>query len=401
MMKEGGNNLSMLLIAIKLFWKRKLTNIILMLQILLSVIMLSQVFVAIVDYQDNLRAVNELPIINTMVLTTFDYYDPEYVTQKILSSTQVDSVGRVYMSSFNPDDNKSCNLAFYNDAIISRYSPRLQSGSWLSDNFSVSGNTIPAVVSGDMGLKVGDKTDVRLLDEKTCQIEVVGILKKPAQYLYPSGFASPRYFTAASIISQDPVIILRCTDFDETSISEMSSYESYPISLFIFLKSGNTDISIDSIRIELGKYGEISLMTSLVSTFYKKTNKMIVGTTIMFVVFLLLAVTGVLSNNVIQSLRNRRQFTVYYLLGMDWKKSVVIEACRVGILIIITLVLCLIAGKLGWLMLEWMTPKRAFLFYGIVSLYIAIMFIAVGAGFLIKLIREDLSGALKDLQRGE
>ncbi len=391
----------MLLIAIKLFWKRKLTNIILILQILLSIIMLSQVFVAIVDYQDNLQAVNELPINNTIVLTTFDYYDPEYVTQQILSSPQVDSVGRVYMSSCNPADKTSCNLVFYNDPIISRYSPRLQSGSWLSDSLSVKGNTISAVVSGDMGLKVGDKTDISLSDEKAFQIEIVGILKKPTQYLYPSGFASPAYFTAASVISQDPVIILRCADFDYTSISGMSSYGAYPTSVFIFLKSGNTDLIIDAIRTELGKYGEISQMTSLVSTFNKNTNEMIVGTTIMFVVFLLLAVTGVLSNNVIQSLRNRRQFTVYYLLGMDWKKSAVIEACRVGILIIITLVLSLIAGKLGWLMLEWMTPKRAFLFYGVVSLYIAVIFIAVGAGFLIKLIREELSGALKDLRRGE
>ncbi len=80
--------------------------------------------------------------------------------------------------------------------------------------------------------------------------------------------------------------------------------------------------------------------------------------------FLLLAATGVLSNNVIQSLRNRRQFTVYYLLGMNWKKGAAVEACRVGILILITMALSFILGKLGLLMLEWMTPERALQFLG-------------------------------------
>jgi hypothetical protein len=392
--------LSTLLIAIKLFWKRKLINIILIIQILLSVMALAEVFVAIGDYTDSLRAVNELPIDETMILTTFNYYDSEYVTQQILSSPQVDSVGRVYMSAFNTDDNTSCNLAFYNEGIISRYCPRLQSGSWLSDSSTVNGELIPAVVSSDMGFKIGDKTDISRSNNETFQIYVVGILENPTQYLYPSGYASPGFFTAASVIRHEPVVIVRNSDFDDSAIFERS-LEDMPTNIFIFLKTDASDISIDSVRKELGKYGEISQMTSLISTFNINTNEMIAATTTMLFVFLMLAATGILSNNVIQSLRNRRQFTVYYLLGMDWKKSALIEACRVGILIIVTMTFSLVAGKMGLLSLFWMTPKRAIMFYGFVFLYIVVMFTAIGAGFLIKLMREDLSGALKDLQKGE
>lgn len=392
--------MSTLLIAIKLFWKRKLINIILILQILLSVMALAQVFVAVGDYRDNLRAVNELPIENTLIITTFNYYDPEYVTQQILSSPQVDSVGRVYMSAFNNDDNTSYNLAFYNEGIISRYLPRLQSGSWLSDKIRVNGESVPAVVSSDMGLKLGDKTDISISNKETFQIEIVGILEKPTQYLYPSGYASPGFFTAASVIRHEPVVIVRNTDFDDSDIF-VGSTEDMPTNIFIFLKPGSSDINIDAVRTELGKYGEISQMTSPIFTFNSNTNEMIAATTIMFFMFLMLAATGILSNNVIQSLRNRRQFTVFYLLGMDWKQSAMIEACRVGILIIITMVLSLVAGKMGLLSLFWMTPKRAIMFYGSVFLYIVVMFTVIGAGFLIKLMREDLSGALKDLQKGE
>ena len=60
--------MSVVLIALKLLWKRKLTNIVLIVQILLSIIMLSQVFVAIEDYLDNLQAVNDLPVNDTVVV---------------------------------------------------------------------------------------------------------------------------------------------------------------------------------------------------------------------------------------------------------------------------------------------------------------------------------------------
>lgn len=391
--------MSAVLIALKLLWKRKLTNIVVVVQILLSIIMLAQVFVAIEDYRDNLRAVNELPVDSTDVLSVYDYYDPEYVTQQILPSPQVDSIGRVYMGEFVSCNNISCNLAAYNNGVISRYSPELQSGSWLADCTSVGGNAIPAVVSGDMGLKVGGTTDVSLTDGKTCRIEVTGILKEPTQYFYPTGGASPEYFTAKSVISQRSVVIVRYTDFGDPSVFVTSP--DAPKNIFVFLKPGAADTDIDSVRKEWSKYGEITLMTSLISTFNKNTNDMIGGTTIMFAVFLLLAITGVLSNNVIQSLRNRRQFTVYYLLGMDWKKCAAVEAYRVGFLIVITMALSFVAEKLGLLMPFWMPPERTLLFYGIVFLYIVVMFAAVGIGFMVKLMREDLSGALKDLQQGE
>ena len=134
-----------LFIAFKLLWKRKLINITLILQILFSIFMLAQLFVFIVDHLDNMRAVNELPIKETLVLNVFEYYTMEYATQQIQSSPHVDFVGRVYMSNLSCN-NVSCNLAIYNEGIISRYSPELQNGSWLSDSQPVKENTMPAVI---------------------------------------------------------------------------------------------------------------------------------------------------------------------------------------------------------------------------------------------------------------
>jgi len=349
---------------------------------------------------DNIRAVNELPIKNTIVLNVFEYYTMEYATQQIQFSPQIDDIGKVSMSNITCN-NIACNLAVYNDGIINHYAPELQSGSWLSDYSTLGDGTIPAVVSDNLRLKVGNTTEIYLSNEKEYRIAVVGILKKPTQYLYPSGAASPEFFTAKSVISQEPVIIIPDIDFGDTSVFEPPIGLSIPKVLFIFLKSNVTDVDINSVMKDWNKYGEVTPMALLISTYNKETNRMISSGLILFIVFLSLAATSVLSNNVIQNIRNRKLFTVYYLLGMNWRKGAVIEICRVSVIIIITMALSLIAGRFGLLMLQWMTPMRAFIFYGFVFLYNVVMFTTVGAGFLIKLIREDISETLKDLHQGE
>ncbi len=389
-----------LFIAFKLLWKRKLANITLVLQIMLSILMLAQLFVFIVDHLDNMRAVNELPVKNTIVLHVFDYYTVENVTQQIMSSPQIDSIGSVAMSAITCKD-IPCNLAVYSESIISRYTPTLESGSWLSDWPAASGDTIPAVISDDFGLKAGSTVEIQLPNGKVRRIAIVGILGKPTQYLYPSGSASPAYFTAKSVISQDPVVIIRDTDLQDASILESSAQSTDAKNLFIFLKPEASQADVDAAMKMWNRYGETTPMQSLISTYNKDTNELIGSGTIMFVVFLLLAVTGVLSNHVIQTLRNRRLFTVYYLLGMNGRKGAVIELYRLVILVMITMALSFLAGKCGLLMLQWMTHARASLFYGIAFLYIVIMFSAISAGSLLKLIREDISGTLKDLQQGE
>lgn len=63
-----------LFIALKLLWRRKAANFVLLLQVLVSVAMLAQMYVFLVDHLDNVRAVGELPTENALVLPVFEYY---------------------------------------------------------------------------------------------------------------------------------------------------------------------------------------------------------------------------------------------------------------------------------------------------------------------------------------
>ncbi|MDR1569897.1 MAG: ABC transporter permease [Oscillospiraceae bacterium] len=389
-----------LLIAFRLIWKRKLTNITIVVQIILSIIMLAQLFVFVSDHRSSVRAVSELPVSDTIVVSVFEYYTMEQAARQILATPEVESVGKIYTGTFFYN-NVSINLAIYNDAIIKHYFPNLTSGNWLSDNPSVDNNAIPVVVSFDMGLRTGDTVHMSLPNGDAYQVTVVGVLKEPTQYLYPSGSASPEYFSARVIISPESVVIMRDTDLSDTSVFEPALGQPAARNLFVFINGDANAADVEAVTDAWRKYGETTPMTSLIANYVKDTNSLIGGASLMFIVFLSLAATSVLSSYLTQSMRNRRLFTVFYLLGMEWRKGVAIEICRMLILIIITMSLCLIAGASGLLMLQWMTLRSAYTFYGIVLLYITVTFAAIGVRFLVRLVREDISAALKELQQSE
>ena len=388
-----------LFIALKLIWKRKFSNFILLLQILISVVMLSQVYVYIVDHHNSVRAVSELPTNNTVIMHTFDYYSPDIVTQRLLPASTVESIGNVYVGNV-VCNNIYCNIAVYDKSIITHYSSELATGVWLTEGFQDK-ECIPAVVSNDFDASIGTQLSLCLSSGRKISILIIGILKRPTQYLYPTGSASPQYFSASSVIGNSPVVILCDEDLRSHGVLYEENGLKISNNLFIFLHENSTDTAIGEEIASWNKYGEITHMSSLISTYTKNTTTMIVGGIITFGVFFALAITSLLSNNVIQSTKNRYIFTVYYLLGMNWKRIALTELIRTFLLMTCMVVLSTLAGRMGLLMLDWMTEEQIILFYGIVFLYEIFIFASIGSFFLYKLMHNDISASLKELQHGE
>ena len=71
--------------------------------------------------------------------------------------------------------------------------PSIGQGEWLSSAPGGSARA-EAVVSGELGLQVGDTATILLPSNKNREIVVTGVLKTPAQYFHPSGAASPGLF---------------------------------------------------------------------------------------------------------------------------------------------------------------------------------------------------------------
>ena len=390
--------MSTLLIAFRLLWKRKAANLVILLEVMLSVISLAQSFVFVMDYQDSMKGVSELPMDQTYVLYRFDYYSEQEVMQQLDKDPLITGIGRVRwnMASFGLTN---CGLTVYNQSLIDHYKPSLKSGRWLDSDSPQEDDIMQAVVSGNLKLEVGDVI-VMDLNGESLEIRVIGILAEPTQYLYPTGAASPGYFSADMIISDKTTVIIREEDLAAKNIGSISELTYVMPDLFIFTREGVSESDMQEALHKWNQYGEIGSMESITSKFFSKSKDQISAGVVSFITWLCLTLTVVLVNNVIQSMRNERRFTIYYLCGMKWKKGAAIEATRIGLLILILLPLAVLAGNLGWLMIFWM-ETRATLFYGLVSVYIILLFAAVSVGFLVKLTRTDVAAKLKDIRQGE
>ena len=249
--------------------------------------------------------------------------------------------------------------------------------------------------------QAGDITEVKFSESETDQIYIVGVLQEPTQYLFPSGGASAPQFSAESIIDHTPVVIMSSEYFNDLSSFLPPPELDFPENLFVFLKAEMMNASMDELVCAWGKYGEVSQMSSLIKNYDKNSKTMIDSGIIFFVVFFFLAVFSVLSNSVMQYIYSKPIYTIYYLLGMNHKKVVMVECCRIIFLIFMVLVLCIFSGKSGWLMLEWMTTTRAYWFYGITFVYTVLMLFIISGIFIRRLTSANIAESVKNLQQGE
>ena len=383
------------ILAFRFLKKQLLINILLIITILLSIILLAELFVYISDHFDNIRAAKEMNNQHTYVMDLFNYYygEEEKIVQEISDSPGVDGVGRAFMNSCLINS-KYVNCALYSNELIMHYSPALRSGTWFTNGIEeTDSDAIPAVISSDIGLGVGDIADIRFEESDLYTIRVIGLLDNPTQYLYPLGASD----SVSSFISHTPVVILQEKDISNKSMIMQSPEDELTRVLFIYASVENADLQTE----HWSKYGTVTRIEALVNQFMHDSYNMIHSGAISFFVFFALASMILLSSNVMQSIVCKRYYTIYYLLGMKWQKIIEIEVLRIAILGLVTFMLVVLCGKYGVLMFEWMTTPRMVAFYIVTTCYIVLMFSGVSAFFIFKLRREDIASALKGLSNGE
>lgn len=381
-------------ISFRLIQKRIWSALIVVVQIMLSLISLASLAVFIFDYQGNIRAMGELPTEDTSILTVFQYYDINVVKEKFRDNASI-NIGEVYYKDEVACADEKCRLVMYDDIIIENYLPALSDGKWLTEDFTRKDEAVSAVVSADMGLNVGDTFDVTLSESLAITISVQGVLKKPTQYLLPEAYADPKYFEADMIISNNSAIIVSAQDFSRILPDyNRLGFEKTRSCLVFFAGQEN-------ITNEINRYGKLTPVSGAIALYKRNTEDMILGQSMIFFVFLLLAITGILSSNVIQIRKNKRTYAIYYLLGMDWKQAKVIEFMQSFIVIVITMVLYFVLEKVGLVSLQWLNQEQIIIFYVIVFSYICILFALISTLCLRKESQEDISLSLKNLQKGE
>lgn len=376
--------------VINLLQKRWLANLILIIQVFISIIALALVFSSLSNLYYNLRATQEMPGGEgdySLFTIDFHYYSTEEAAEAIEKSGDGVSVGKVYSGStfYNKTD---CNVVAYNHAIYSRYNPRLLSGTRLTAPGKE--QYIPAIATHDLGLGAGDDVSLEISGH-SYQVKVIGVLDKPTQYIFPTGGAGSEYATSDMFIGNESAFIIPLEALEDLEPFFIMS------NLFIFSENGVDKL----IKDEWDKYGEVNALRATKELFKKQIDTELKESGFLFLLFAPVAFSGILSNNIIQNIHNRKTFIVYYLCGMNWKKCFLIEFLRTLIVASLTMIGIIILGIL-WLVADaGFSLQDILMLYGIVFAYLFFVFFLTGAGSLIRLMREDISQPLKDLQRGE
>ncbi len=379
------------IIAAKFLKRQLILNLIIVVEVLLSVMMLTELFVYVSDRMDNQRAAKELNNDNLFVLTEFEYYyeSEDYLISILRADSTIEKIGKADVLECKLN-NQYLYLGLYNSDLIDIYCPKISEGTWFS-SVANEYEACPAVVSSDTGLHVGSIVEILVANDRVFEIQVIGILASPTQYLLPTGMSD----SIDSLISQQPVILL-----DSTQIPNMTLLSKTGIngtkSLFLL-----TEMTKDQLVSGYNKYGSIQSINDMIQRFTKNSNELILSETVLFILFFFLASIVILSAEVIHSINCQRSYTIYYLLGMKWEKCVWIECIRHIVLLAVIIGVTILLDRYGGIQTTWLANDRLVMFYVVLIIYLTIALFGTSALFIRNLLRRDISVSLKSLNGGE
>lgn len=207
----------------------------------------------------------------------------------------------------NPDE-RAYYLLYPKDFLCDIKFP-ITKGVWF-DKYNFDDNTIPVVIGSDLAAKykIGGKYKFRGIDTEA---KIIGVLDKNAMVLRCG--AGGNGIDLNSVFRNGNDVIIACTDNMDYSVG-----------------SGATIIKVS----EQYQHNVLDCISDIVYTFSFKelsdtayeNNRLI--TEMQFVVFALMMVvciTGVSSNNLLETIRCKKKYAIYFMCGMDWKCCTVIS----------------------------------------------------------------------------
>lgn len=204
------------------------------------------------------------------------------------------------------------------------------SGKWFEEN--VAGNEYtPVVVSSDMSLrfKVGDIIDSRYLEKAGL---VVGVLERNAMVITPG--AGGNGIDLNDVFTTAENMIIACVD----EISERDEMGTKVIKV----SPQNQQEVFDTI----GDITYTFTFKDMSDRAYEGNSLLTEMQTVVFVLMIIVCVTGVSSSNLLETIICKKRYAVYFMCGMDWADSVRISFVQSLIKLFIPSVL----GYIGFMM---------------------------------------------------
>lgn len=249
----------------------------------------------------------------------------------------------------------------YNQKLIDLYQPQMKEGIWLDQVKEVDSNMIPAVIGcNNTGIKIGDVLEIEngMIDKDKEQphfnVKVVGIIAENEKMLLSSPSFNHDYrdvyLSSENDAGHTPVLYLRHTDFEK-----YGDYMFYFLSrdLFVSYPNSMTNDDISKSRETLRKYAQYK--SSMELSELKEGSLAYIAEQVYTLLpiaagVLILTLTGAMSINAISIKKQLRNFSIYYICGLQWKKCIRINALLLAIQVSVAAIISIFAIGIGqWL----------------------------------------------------
>lgn len=329
--------MKIVLIAIKLAKKRKMSLFLLTAEIIISSIVLLSSISEIIYIQNSYKIADNFEGKECYYYSSYDYYTPdfnviEYLEDDIKNNIQTGEVKDCYIEC---DNGAVISALGYNDFIIDRINVELSSGVWFDRRNT---KNIPIIAIGD-NFKVGQTINIH--DDIVA--EVIGTISRDAYLLTFEGAGSTGYTSLDNILSTAsgrsfivPYHTEKYTGFpDGDYIKAMGC-------LGTIVKVKNPEMLSD-VKSKLREYGDVSSVEEMQNNYKTENREVLFINITMTIVFLIITFVGIYAINGIQSIKNERNYTIMHILGLSQMKCMIIEAINtfavIGIAYIVFLLL--------------------------------------------------------------
>lgn len=301
-------------------------------------------------FVDYLVAANEHP--QTPSYSTI--IDDKDILEKLDGANDIVSCHIVFMN-LSEHQSDAINAMSYDDEIIKKFSPELSEGRWINLNSSEPETVIS---ENDYGYNIGDYIDVDFINESLIQsrVKVVGKLKNGTKI---PGYRldvnknkvdfNDFYYSYYCDIEQIPIILFSYSQLDKLSGKNTSEKILQPIQGAALIKYSSplSSEKFESEKEKLSSFGDSLYcnMTELNKNSKNYLYNQVYNLLPIIICLALLVFITNICNNALSTRRRLKDYTIYYINGLQWKQCVFINLIQSCIIFMSSAILSFVSNS--------------------------------------------------------
>jgi|GEM_PF-1796970 len=241
-----------------------------------------------------------------------------------------------------------------------RFRSTLKSGSWFTD-IQVENGRIPCVIvdtsQGADKYKVGDVitgpctvydmyNDIDISTEQAVAFEVTGVVDRSNAFVIsPQGMTSNYTFPISQLFPgvQPEQIILLCSGLDDEYITSIDNTSG-----LIYFDEDMNQAEFKQIAEDLREIGYVEKVSELRTAEHEQLQYRLKMDLPLFLSFLSISLIGLISITLLNAKKQIKVFSIYYLCGCRWKRSIWIYMIYFSSLVVIAFIVYIIGMSVSY-----------------------------------------------------